>query len=349
MNNLTENQHVSLESLRGMAAVTVAVAHVVQFFIVRFYPEAFIYIIFAAQSSVMVFFSMSGFLIGKSIQSNSHKNGSFMLSVYAESRFKRIYPPLVLSLALIVVLNYISPHVFEATNSLLSSSDNITMAGKFDYTPAQILSALTFTNGISAPIIQFNQPLWSLPLEVWYYAIAGLLFTRKALTVITAFIIFACISSFKFEFFVYSSVWFSGLVASYMPAARGRCKIVAHLVLLALACVSLKLGFLFAGKDVILAYYNAAFGLFFTAFIYVFLVTHNKRVSILNNTSGYSYTLYITHYPILYFFLGMFEVSVKNDLFISILVGLVAICSALVFASYSSRFVENRRFINRVM
>lgn len=349
MNNLTENQHVSLESLRGMAAVTVAVAHVVQFFIVRFYPEAFIYIIFAAQSSVMVFFSMSGFLIGKSIQSNSHKNGSFMLSVYAESRFKRIYPPLILSIALIVVLNYVSPYVFEATNSLLSSSGKSTMAGKFDYTPAQILSALTFTNGISAPIIQFNQPLWSLPLEVWYYAIAGLLFTRKQLTVIAAFIIFACISSFKFEFFVYSFVWFSGLVASYMPAARGRCKIVAHLVLLALACVSLKLGFLFAGKDVILAYYNAAFGLFFTAFIYVFLVTHNKRVSILNNTSGYSYTLYITHYPILYFFLGMFEVSVKNDLFISILVGLVAICSALVFASYSSRFVENRRFINRVM
>lgn len=332
-----------------MAAVTVAIAHVVQFFIVRFYPEAFIYIIFAAQSSVMVFFSMSGFLIGKSIQSNSHKNGSFMLSVYAESRFKRIYPPLILSIALIVVLNYVSPYVFEATNSLLSSSGKSTMAGKFDYTPAQILSALTFTNGISAPIIQFNQPLWSLPLEVWYYAIAGLLFTRKALTIIVAFIIFACISSFKFEFFVYSSVWFSGLFASYLPSAKGRYKIVAYLVLLALACVSLKLGFLFAGKDVILTYYNAAFGLFFTAFIYVFLVTHNKRVSILNNTSGYSYTLYITHYPILYFFLGMFELKVKGDLFISILVGLIAICSALVFASCSSRFVENRRFINRVM
>ncbi|MCK7317166.1 acyltransferase [Enterobacter cloacae] len=349
MNNLTENQHVSLESLRGIAAITVAVAHVVQFFIVRFYPEAFICIIFAAQSSVMVFFSMSGFLIGKSIQSNSHKNGSFMLSVYAESRFKRIYPPLILSIALIVVLNYISPYVFEATNSLLSSSDNINMAGRFDYTPSQILSALTFTNGISAPIIQFNQPLWSLPLEVWYYAIAGLLFTRKPLTVITALIIFACISSFKFEFFVYSSVWFSGLLASYIPAAKGRCKIVAYFVLLSLACASLKLGFLFAGKDVILAYYNATFGLFFTAFIYVFLVTHNKRVSILNNTSGYSYTLYITHYPILYFFLGMFEMKVNGDLFISILVGLTAIFSALVFASYSSRFVENRRFINSIM
>lgn len=349
MNNLTENQHVSLESLRGMAAITVAVAHVVQFFIVRFYPEAFNYIIFAAQSSVMVFFSMSGFLIGKSIQSNSHKNGRFMLSVYAESRFKRIYPPLILSIALIVALNYISPHVFEFTNSILSSSGNSTMAGKFDYTPAQILSALTFTNGISAPIIQFNQPLWSLPLEVWYYAIAGLFFTRKPLTVITAIIIFASISSFKFEFFVYSSVWFSGLIASYMPVAKGMYKFLAYFVLLCLACASLKLGFLFAGKDIILAYYNAAFGLFFTVFIYVFLVTHDKRVSILNKTSGYSYTLYITHYPILYFFLGMFEVKVSTDLFISILVGLVAISTAIMFASYSSRLVENRKFISKIM
>ncbi|MGM5669733.1 acyltransferase family protein [Enterobacter cloacae] len=349
MKNLTENQHVSLESLRGMAAVTVAIAHVVQFFIVRFYPEAFIYIIFAAQSSVMVFFSMSGFLIGKSIQSNSHKNGSFMLSVYAESRFKRIYPPLILSIALIVILNSIAPYVFDATNSIFSHSGNSTMAGKFDYTPAQILSALTFTNGISAPIIQFNQPLWSLPLEVWYYAIAGLLFTRKTLTVITALVIFACISSFKFEFFIYSFVWFSGLIASYIPAAKGKYKTLAFSIMLAFAFASLKLGSLFVEKEVILAYYNASFGLLFTAFIYVFLIVYNKRISILNNTSKYSYTLYITHYPILYFFLGMFELSVKNDLFTSIIIGFIAICSALVFASYSSRFVESRKFINKIM
>lgn len=349
MKNLTENQHLSLESLRGLAAVTVAIAHVVQFYIVRFYPDAFIYIIFAAQSSVMVFFSMSGFLIGKSIQSNSHKNGSFMLSVYAESRFKRIYPPLILSIALIVILNSLAPYVFDATNSILSPSGNSTMAGKFDYTPAQILSALTFTNGISAPIIQFNQPLWSLPLEVWYYAIAGLLFTRKALTVITAFVIFACISSFKFEFFVYSFVWFSGLIVSYIPAAKGKCKILALSIMLSLAFASLKLGSLFAEKEVILAYYNASFGIFFTSLIYVLLITYDKRISILNNTSKYSYTLYITHYPILYFFLGMFEVNVKNDLLTSALVGVVSLLFAMMFASYSANIFENKRWINKLM
>lgn len=349
MNSLTENQHVSLESMRGIAAITVAIAHVVQFFIVRFYPDAFIYIIFAAQSSVMVFFSMSGFLIGKSIQSNSSKNDRFKLSIYAASRFKRIYPPLILSIALIIVLNYISPYVFEATNSLLSSSGNSTMHGKFDYTPAQILSALTFTNGISTPIIQFNQPLWSLPLEVWYYAIAGLLFTKKPLTAITAITIFICISMFKLEFFIYSFVWFSGLIVSYIPAAKGKYKVLALSILLALACVSLKVGSLFAGKEVILAYYNASFGLFFTAFIYVFLIIYDNRISILNNTSKYSYTLYITHYPILYFFLGMFELRVKDDLITSILIGFIAITSALLFASYSSRFVENRKFISRIM
>lgn len=349
MNSLTKNQHVSLESMRGIAAITVALAHVVQFYIVRFYPDTFIYITFAAQSSVMVFFSMSGFLIGKSIQSNTIKNGRFMLSVYAESRFKRIYPPLILSIALIIVLNYISPYIFEIVNSMLSPTGKTSMSGKFAYQPAQILSVLTFTNGISSPIIQFNQPLWSLPLEVWYYAIAGLLFTKKPLTTITAITIFICISMFKLEFFIYSFVWFSGLIASYIPAARGKLKYIAFSLLVFLACTSIYFGFLFTKKAIILAYYNAAFGLFFTSFIYLFLIIYDKKVSLLNKTSQYSYTLYITHYPILYFFLGMFETKVASDLCFSIIIGVISLSLAMIFASNASKIFENRKYINKLM
>lgn len=179
MKNLTENQYVSLESMRGLAAITVAIAHVVQFYIVRFYPDTFIYITFAAQSSVMVFFSMSGFLIGKSIQSNTNKNGVFKISVYAESRFKRIYPPLILSIGIVVLFSHVAPHVFDVLNSFFSPTGKGTLNDKFNFQPIQILSILTFTNEILTQAIPFNQPLWSLPLEVWYYALAGLLFTKK--------------------------------------------------------------------------------------------------------------------------------------------------------------------------
>lgn len=349
MKNLTENQHVSLESMRGLAAITVAIAHVVQFYIVRFYPDTFIYITFAAQSSVMVFFSMSGFLIGKSIQSNTDKNGVFKLSVYAESRFKRIYPPLILSIGIVVLFSYVAPHVFDVLNSFFSPTGKGTLNDKFNFQPIQILSILTFTNGILTPAIPFNQPLWSLPLEVWYYALAGLLFTKKPLSIISALVIFSCISSFKFGFLMYSIVWFSGLGASYAPPVKGRLKSLVISIVVGLALLTIYCGFLFADKMITLEYYNASFGLFFTSFMYVYLVVFNNRVSYLNKTSKYSYTLYITHYPIFYFIFGAFESLVINNLLISAIAGVVSLSIALLFACYASRIFENKKHIDRLM
>ena len=349
MKILSKNQHVSLESMRGLAAITVAIAHVIQFYLVRFYPDLFPYITFAAQSSVMIFFSMSGFLIGKSIQSNTIKNGYFKLSVYAESRFKRIYPPLILSIVLIFVFHYISPYVFEAVNNMLSDAYKGTLNGKFLYQPSQIFAVLTFSNGISSPATPFNQPLWSLPFEVWYYAIAGLLFTKKPLLAISAIIIFLCISSLKFEFFIYSFVWFSGLIISYIPATSERHKYIAISSFVFFAFAALVAWMLFVEKVIFLGYYNAAFGLFFTSFIYLFLVVLDKKISFLKNTSKYSYTLYITHYPVLYFFLGMFESKAMNNLWFSSLIGIVSLVIALIFARYSSRIFENKEYINKLM
>ncbi|MBV7413599.1 acyltransferase [Aeromonas sp. sif2433] len=349
MNNLTENQHVSLESMRGLAAITVAIAHVVQFYIVRFYPDAYLYVSFAAQSSVMVFFSMSGLLIGKSIQSNTIKNGRFMLSVYAESRFKRIYPPLILSIALIIVLNYTSPYLSELINTILSSTERGAMNGNFIYNPSQIFAILTFSNGILSPVIPFNQPLWSLPFEVWYYVIAGLLFTKKPLSIISAMVIFFCISSLKFEFFIYAFVWFSGLIVSYIPAASGKYKYIAISLFIFLATASAFLWFSFVEKKIILGYYNTAFGLFFTSFMYLFLVVFDKKISFLKNTSKYSYTIYITHYPILYFVFGMFESKIMSNFWCSSLVGIASLSLALIFANYSSKIFESKKYINKLM
>lgn len=349
MKSLTKNQHVSLESMRGLAAITVAIAHFMQFYIVRFYPDIFPYISFAAQSSVMIFFSMSGFLIGKSIQSNTEKNGRFMLSIYAESRFKRIYPPLILSIVIIFIFNYIAPYVFEAVNNILSSAYKGTLNGKFFYQPSQIFAALTFSNGLAGPETAFNQPLWSLPYEVWYYAIAGLLFTKKPLLAISAIIIFICITSLKFQFFMYSLVWFSGLMISYIPATSEKHKYIAISSFVFFAIAALVAWALQLEKIIILGYYNATFGLFFTSFIYLFLVVLDKRISFLKNTSKYSYTLYITHYPILYFFLGMFESKAMNNIWFSSLIGIVSLVAALIFASYSSRIFESKEYINKLM
>ncbi|QLO88081.1 acyltransferase family protein [Enterobacter sp. RHBSTW-00975] len=195
MKKLTENQTLSFESLRGIAAIAVALAHVFQFFLARYHPEYYRAVGLVAQSSVMVFFVMSGFLIGVSIQNNKSRNGYFAMSDYAISRFRRIYPPLVLSLIIILLMAFVAPHVFESGSQRFSTESDEFIKGRgIFYWPSQIFSVLTFTNGLLPQGTPFNTPLWSLPFEAWYYVLAALLFTKKPFYIVLAFILAYAIS-----------------------------------------------------------------------------------------------------------------------------------------------------------
>ncbi|WP_268258173.1 acyltransferase family protein [Enterobacter cloacae] len=335
--------------MRGMASLAVAVAHFVQFYVTRFIPESYVYAVFFAQSSVMVFFSMSGFLIGKSIQRNKKINGAFSLSSYAESRAKRIYPPLVLSILLILVLHYLAPYIFESGNFILGSvSEGLKNRGYIFY-PSQLLATLTFLNGILPPTTPFNTPLWSLPFEVWCYITVGLACTRKLILTLISIIIFLCIASMKFEFFMYSLVWFSGFAISYFRPLN-RYRMTTLVVSLSLCLVASMLAWILYIKGASgIVYYNATFGIAFTAFIYFAIVNCDIKISFLKESSKYSYTLYITHYPILILGMGIFESAITSNFQYSFLVGMAFLMTSIIFAKYASKIVESKVYINKLM
>lgn len=124
---LTANQSVSLDTLRGLAAVLVVICHCAQLFINQHAPEYYRFFAVLAQTCVMIFFVLSGFLITKSITGNIARNGSLKLFDYAIKRFTRIYPPLVFSFIIIAGLTLLSKQFFISSDgSLLQQMDGLT-------------------------------------------------------------------------------------------------------------------------------------------------------------------------------------------------------------------------------
>ncbi|WP_320745663.1 acyltransferase family protein [Enterobacter cloacae] len=350
MKEITKNQIISFESLRGIAAIAVAMAHVFQFFLARYHPEYYRAVGLVAQASVMIFFVMSGFLIGVSIQNNISKNGGFSMSTYAISRFRRIYPPLVLSLIIILLMAVIAPYVFESgAQRFATASDEFIKGRGIFYWPSQIFSVLTFTNGLLPQGTPFNTPLWSLPFEAWYYVLAALLFTKKPFYIALAFILAYAISGANIKFMIFGAVWFAGLGLSLVDI-KGKVHTVAACILTAITswfAFAHGAKFIATGGDYTM--FNMWFGLAFASLTYLFILCMNVRINIIPSSSKYSYTLYIIHYPIIMFMIGIFESMVIGGFYSSLM---IAVCATVIFmalAYKASQYVENPNLIKRFM
>ena len=298
----------------------------------------------------MVFFVMSGFLIGVSIQNNKSRNGYFAMSDYAISRFRRIYPPLVLSLIIILLMAVIAPYVFESGAQRFSTESDAFIKGRgIFYWPSQIFSVLTFTNGLLPQGTPFNTPLWSLPFEAWYYVLAALIFTKKPFYILMAFMLAYAISGANIKFMIFGAVWFAGLGLSLIDV-KGKAHTVTAVVLTAVTSwFAFKYGsqFIVSGGDYTM--FNMWFGLAFASLTYLFMLCMNVRINIIPSSSKYSYTLYIIHYPIIMFMIGIFESMVIGGFYSSLM---IAMCTTVIFmalAYKASKYVENPKLIKRFM
>ncbi|HGH4619200.1 TPA: acyltransferase family protein [Enterobacter cloacae] len=350
MKLITKNQAISFESLRGIAAIAVALAHVFQFFLARYHPEYYRYVGLIAQASVMVFFVMSGYLIGASIQNNISKNGGFSMHSYAVSRFRRIFPPLILSLVIVLLMSFLAPYFFESGLQKFSTTTDEFIKGRgIFYWPSQILSVITFTNGILPQGTPFNTPLWSLPFEAWYYVLAALLFTKKPFYILMAFMLAYAISGANIKFLIFGAVWFAGLGLSLIDV-KGNTHTVTAVVLTAVTswfAFNHGAQFIVNGGDYTM--FNMWFGLAFASLTYLFILCMNVRINIIPSSSKYSYTLYIIHYPIIMFMIGVFESRVLGGFYSSLPVAICAIVIFMALAYKASKYVENPDLIKRFM
>jgi peptidoglycan/LPS O-acetylase OafA/YrhL len=356
---LGASESAQFDSLRGLSAVAVVLGHINQALIGPTYDKASPYLGLLAQSAVMVFFVLSGFLIEKSISRNVDKHrGRFALAQYLGDRVIRIWPPLLLSVTLMVCLSIIGPYVFPSGSREFLPGPSL-MRQAFTYDPLQVIGAALTLNGFFTDTPDANGPLWSLSIEVWYYLLAAIIAVPrgwwKLLSIPMAVALFA-IGWNNDQFFYYLPVWWIGYLlallhdrasippARYMWGALVLCMLAA----IAFGARSVMLG-MSAGSEReswhFLIFFNVATG-FACCSLLALLLRGSLAVStIFKPVASYSYTLYIIHVPVLLFVFGIFQPWMQGSLSASLLVAMLAFLGVVELSRRLAMVVENRSLI----
>jgi len=146
-----------LDAARGLSAFAVFVPHTLVYL-----WGGPVYFITGplATYAVMVFFALSGFFIAQSIKSNITHNGRFNFVAYLIARVARIYPPLLGSIVLLILLQ---GGLMMLGRTALPYADR----------PEFVLSLAEIGNTLlMRDYIALNGPLWSLIIEFKLYILA---------------------------------------------------------------------------------------------------------------------------------------------------------------------------------
>lgn len=169
-----------LDMLRGLASLGVVIGHARSFTLVP-YADALNHDLAAkavyalgglGHVCVMIFFALSGFLVGGSSLA-AMQRGQFFWRAYAAARLSRLWTVLVPALALTAVLDAIGyglapTGAYEgAFHALLSSGPSPTIPTT--HALRVLIGNLLFLQTILVPVFGSNGPLWSLAYEAWYY------------------------------------------------------------------------------------------------------------------------------------------------------------------------------------
>ncbi|THF63125.1 acyltransferase [Pseudothauera nasutitermitis] len=342
-----QNHHFdTLDALRGCAALVVALAHGLHIFVEPAAPDLKIntYIAGFAQASVMVFFVLSGFLIGTSIQNNIKNNSrAFSLAQYARSRALRIYPPLLLATLLTVL-------IIEASWAFVPK-EFATRA--FQTTYQQIFGSLFFLNGFFTPGVRINGPLWSLSIEVWYYAVAGLLFTARPFLMLIGVLLFWIGFQSNPFFYPYSQVWAAGFALCFVQG-RNIHRIIKWAALL--ASISLAFHaldplttFATTKKNDDIIQYNVRIGLAFTFALFLMINSNRIKIHIGKQAATFSYTLYLIHFPVLMFTHSLMRSHLGNGLVTATTVMLCVLAACVLLSKFASTYVENQHWSSKII
>jgi peptidoglycan/LPS O-acetylase OafA/YrhL len=320
---LTPAASAHLDLIRGLAAWAVMWDHLRALFFVDFqqlgHPGPLLKIIYFltgfGKEAVLAFFVLSGFLISSAIFSR-RAAGTWSARDYAIDRASRLYVVLIPGLFLGLSWDQFGSSIFASTgvysNPVVNFGSAIVQArmgiGTF-------LGNLLFLQTIVVPTFGSNGPLWSLANEFWYYILfpvalaSGIAWVRRSLRwAIPLTILAACVATFVgWAILAVFFIWLSGtvLVVAYSKCplrSRGQLAFYAVVSWLVLSACLIAAR---TGKSAVLGS-DLAVGIGFALFL--FGVLHmNFRAGgavysrIARVLAGFSYSLYVLHFPLLLF------------------------------------------------
>jgi len=252
---------------------------------------AFFFITRLGHEAVLVFFVLSGFLVGGRLIDRVRAD-SFRILDYALDRITRILVPLVPACIFTVLLNRV---VFSEPISLGQT----------------LLNMVGLNHGLLAQTLNNNAPLWSLAYEIWFYiaggATAALL---MGLRPISAFLVIG-ISGLVFAQLgeAYLIFWIMGSLTALIRGTRHRSMLFAiGIIAVAIGTLAYQLG---SGSKstTVVAFMpeKVAEALLCLGFCLCIPVLHSIKLNhwlspfskIITFASAMSYSLYLFHYPIL--------------------------------------------------
>ena len=168
-----------------MAALLVCLEHLRAFLFVPFaqikspnvLERGFYFVTGLGHQAVMIFFVLSGFLVGGSVIS-AHQMGKWSWTSYALRRLTRLWLVLIPALLLTLLWDTLgqrqSPTGYHGEFHAIYNSGP-TINAPTDLQPLTFLGNTFFLQTISVNCFGTNGPLWSLANEFWYYLLFPLL------------------------------------------------------------------------------------------------------------------------------------------------------------------------------
>lgn len=235
--------------------------------------------------AVMVFFVLSGFLVGgRAI--DLARQGKFDIATYAIDRLVRILVPLSAAILLTLAVT--------------------AWAGK-PLDGAQVAGNFLSLQGVIVEPLDYNVALWSLSYEVWFYIVGGavaLMLSRRRMMFVPMLAVIAGIFVFTRLNPLYAILWIGGAVCYFYRPKRIVLWRLALAALIALAGIAVFQFSLPRGSDEIgipvgKAVAGALLLVGLTLIIPYARMAQARGAKIASFLASFSYSLYLIHLPLL--------------------------------------------------
>jgi peptidoglycan/LPS O-acetylase OafA/YrhL len=269
--------------------------------------------------AVMVFFVISGYLVGGLSITRYRKRG-FDLENYTIHRTSRIYTVLIPALLMGGLLDWVgvaflnNSGLYTAAAKYSAASLNFSIASNLNV--STLLANLAMFEGVAAERLGSNAPLWSLVYEWWYYvmfaaAITIITSANAVLRIISGICFLALAFLLPHALIFWGAMWLVGVVtALYAETKMWSVPAWLGLLVFGLALTASRLSHSSETTDALAGWgaWGRDFGLA-VAFAFVTL-TFNKAEKPLPFARGhealanFSYTLYLVHFPLFIFLMA---------------------------------------------
>ncbi|HUP13783.1 MAG TPA: acyltransferase, partial [Niastella sp.] len=311
------NKYPQLDLARSLAALFVFFNHLRYIIFLGFHEQemgaggkVFFFLTGFGHQSVIIFFVLSGFFISKSIV-DSIERKDWSIKRYAIQRLTRLWVVLIPALGFTFLLDTMAWNYFNVNVSPGRSSFPDFLKNAF------------FLQNFAGPTFGSNLALWSLGNEFWYYVLLPFLLipvyisTNRVLSISLAVVALAAGFWILGHLFTGTHGFFIFLMGTvvYLITREGGKKIsriyfYGSLVLFLAVLTFTR--FIYSYPELA----DVLLGLAFALLAFTWLKTRNPLVGKYEKAShflsSFSFTIYVTHVPLMLFFSAMFRLNAES-------------------------------------